>query len=136
MTVSLELAKKLKEAGWDTSVSYMWLQAKNLDAMDLDSDKWIRTPVGMLNPRVNTAYYAPSTDELLEVLPARVEDSYLCISKVLDWYCAYYEVSDYGAGTKTIYKEGDELVSLEFKAPTPSDALAKLWLKLKEEGII
>ncbi len=102
-TVSLELAKQLQEAGVEIETEHFY------DHPDRQARK------SNFLVKVKSPVPAPTTDELLEWLPEQYKDHHLIMVK--------FSPTDYLAG----YEHYQELPAL-----TPTDALAKLCLWVKE----
>ena len=115
-TVSLELAKQLKEAGIEIETYYSW---------------YVSSMAGSAIVRSNVAYEntipAPTTDELLEWLATYCE---VTLSNVP------YETEE---GTQlawvatAVLNSMDDTKDSHSSADTPADALAKLALWVKEQ---
>lgn len=129
-TCSLDIAKKLKEAGWPQSqggsadVCYVWThQPEAPKAVHLSGSDGIHD----YDYEPEWWFNAPTIAELLEALPDEAEDeegseARLTVTKTGKQYIATY---------------GDNEFALEAELnPNPADALALLWLALKEKKII
>jgi len=121
-TVSLETAKLLKEAGFRQEGGWYWTQHK------VDTKNCILN-LGKFNPDgCFHNFYAPTTDELLEELPYRINYQshwgYLSIDKT---NTPEYIVGYRGEGHKTLWAK---------EIGTLPEALARMWLWLKKEGLL
>ena len=81
--VSLEIAKKLKEAGWKKPVKFWWKLWKDIPS---DEGHYIIVPV--VNASF-TDFPAPLSDEILEELPDRLDGGWLTCQKVDLWEVGY-----------------------------------------------
>lgn len=110
-TVSLETAKKLKEAGFRKDTYFFW----NLD-LELN---WYIQPVQGL-------FKSPTTDELLEELhTAHITLGNLMFKKVIRKKVIKYQCQ-YGNQDQSPFFENESL----------HEALASMWLWLKAEGLL
>ena len=125
--VSLELAKKLKEAGWNKETEFWWqnLNSWNIVNKDLAEDVVYRN--AERNVAIETIV-APLATEILEELPPPKGDEEIVSGKMKlseEYYCCLESTNrDY----KLVRKE-----IIDFSLP---DTLAQMWLYLKEEGKI
>ena len=121
-TVSLEKAKALHEAGIIKESSFYWIPDEYdtednyilVWSNDFEGGVWYRERIP-----------APTTDELLEVLPDDISNIYtlsVCNGK----YIARHEV------IKSVLREK---VS-QFENDNPADALADLLLELNKQGLL
>lgn len=120
--VSLDIAKKLKEAGWKqitTTKSFYWLVYK--DGRNSLEYLWPTWAVADLKEY----FYAPTSGELLEALPVERENRRGLLAPLIlergtvvgGWFACYHD--DIGVSS-------DE----------PADALALLLLELVKKGIV
>ena len=135
--VSLELAKQLKEAGYpQESLFYVDEASKQTTYPNTEFRKIIREVDGKLT---NTEYFSsPTASELLEELPNYISDTpdgfYLHIAK---WH-EEIEKEPY----QCFYKPAKGNVKrafenfAEFRGNTTQDALAKMWLYLKQNNLL
>lgn len=129
ITTSLELSKQLKEAGLKAESEFYWLidspdpktgkERSRLEYCGNDkplSDEW---------KEIIPAYL---TDELLNELPHEVYcvKDYTTVTTDPDSQQVFYYRVNYGLGKKPVYFESKSL----------PNALAKMWLYLKQEGLI
>lgn len=124
--VSLELAKKLKEAGYRQESLFGWVENLNGDfsLVGIRPDR---------NKQINKLmdwYSAPTASELGEALPSRIinkdEFGYLIIQKLQ--LSNRYNIS---------YISMEELeISQAFIDKSEANARAKMWLYLKEKGLL
>jgi hypothetical protein len=128
--VSLELAKKLKEAGYKQKGLWWWYEHKQRGKDDDFSECLVldNEPDYTMHPREDwNKYVAPTVAELGERLPEAVEiNNYICslmINPCKGGWAVYY--SSYNG------KEGYSIT-----ADTEADARAKMWLYLKKEGLL
>lgn len=120
-TVSLETAKKLKDAGFEKETERRWVHLKSkktvmeskIDTWKCLTEDWDVDKLG---------YAAPNTDELLENIPHVLQHKRLTIRK-------YYNA--YGAG----YMMDEGWIEC-FEAKELPEVLALLWLFLKKEGLL
>ncbi len=127
MTVSLDIAKKLKEAGWEKETEKVWYY----DTYGRDSvDGW-----NLLELQENWLeefhekggkglFPAPTAGELLRELPAFVEEPKFAQLSLL------LEEGDWIASYQTIEVENEDL--FDVAADTPEVALGKLWIAIKK----
>ena len=114
--VSLSLAKKLKEAEWAKETEFIWARG----FVDL-SAFWFKYDSEEVLP-------APLAEEILEELPKRIAKP--MITYLLD-------ITPIKGGNIIRYIEYNWLhVLIDKEAPKLSDALAQLWLWLKENGYL
>lgn len=122
-TVNLETAKKLKDAGFKQDTQYYW-------KINPFNDEWYITSLRM--DKRFAAFSAPTTDELLEELPACVVkeiaskhdvNCWLQIDKIGD--------SEYYVG----YVHSQNVLYDLFNESLP-EALSQMWLFLKKEGLL
>ena len=118
--VTLETAKKLKEKGWNQSKTlFTYLNGIIVDSLTLSG----LTHEQM--PKDPEFVAAPDISELLDALPPYVE-----LHKNDDGsYSAYLDPQE-----PIDVQEGN--YSNQFDADTPAEALAALWLALREKGIV
>lgn len=142
-TVSLETAKALKEAGFRQDTLFYFVKAKYdkefhlsmfktqeafeenyivYDGIGISSHSSVEIELAI------ESYPAPTTDELLEELPDFLDGSALLYWKKL-WQgktCYFAEISTLNARKESKFFSGDSL----------PEALAKMWLHLKKEGLL
>jgi hypothetical protein len=126
LSVSLETAKKLKEAGWNkpTALVYTnYYHGEPTEKMHLEF------PVHTTDPN---KLYAPTTDEILADLPKTINGYANSDNKNVSYIVAVFKGEDtYFAG---YFFYGIELIV--FKNKSLVEALAELWLWAKEKGYI
>lgn len=120
ITVSLETAKKLKEAGWTKPTKLVWA----------DSEEWgIHVEWWDGHAPNSMIRYAPTADEMLADLPEIVDkdcyDAVLEVSKIN----SKYRVGYYSYGHHRYYNPYKDNESL-------AEAVAELWLWAKANGYI
>ena len=124
--VSLDLAKKLKEAGWNKKTEFIWARG----FVDLSAFKFKYGGEEVLP--------APLAEEILEELPKYIHEYVECERKT---YYPTAEINEIG------YRVGyrtepvclcDQIEWLYLSAPYDklSDATAQTWLWLKEHGYL
>ena len=130
--VSLELAKELKKAGYaqDSLFSYRHSLPNNISQLvntnnQLQDNKYFakrnRPEIQRMFENENKFYSAPTVAELGEALPILVEDNYSdCYKSADGWECSY----DHAMSGKF------------FTDKSEANARAKMWLYLKEEGLL
>ena len=112
--VSLELAIKLKEKGYPQEDSlFYWAKLRLRDG----TERWIIVEV---KPKVGGSYAAPISDEILEKLPRTITVE----NMISNWY-----VRIFCNEVLPVINDGVRNLRLP-------DALASLWLKLKEGGYL
>jgi len=117
--VSLDLAKKLKEAGWNKPKLHFWVKGEIGNPFVVDYE--LAKSFEILAP-------APLAEEILEELPKR-------ITKPMVTY--WLDISFIKRSNIVKYIEYDWLhILIDKEAPKLSDALAQLWLWLKEHGYL
>jgi hypothetical protein len=116
---SLEISKQLKETGWKKETEFYWLPCFNGV-----KEEWHLVPKKELCGcgGCKEALPAPLATELLEELPSELEDTCVLLIRKLE---KEYEV---GYGVDSITKE--------FEDKSLPNALAKMRLYLKKEGLI
>ncbi len=133
LTVSLETAKKLKEAGWNERTVFSYSQKINSDKgyTVLGDYRLVLTrDVGYAKNDSSTSIYAPTLSELLAEMPKELEDrgeskdwsTFLIIDFCGNIICYENEWREFE------YAFGDEEQLLE--------SASDLWLKLKSENLI
>lgn len=113
-TVSLELSRKLKEAGYPQEAEKWWWE----DNFGLEKNK-SRTLQDKKphNPKNGWVYFAsPTADEILEQLPQNTYCKKFFINANTWWECRK---------NKRFFQE-----------KSLADAAAKMWLYLKKEGLL
>lgn len=129
-TVSLDMAKLLKENGFRQDTSLIWAKPFDInnnftgDELEVETNDWLRYQ-GMQHAIFCAA---PTTDELLEELPEEIETiakGSLTINKLNNKY-------------EVLYDDGlERLVCLMICTnESLSEALASMWLYLKREGLL
>lgn len=123
--VSLEIAKKLKEAGW---AQELCAHGTELFYVTTHADKdaiWSREGIERWHGVVKEQTAAPTIGELLEALPLERRNFHnlrapLTLERELvvgGWFAGYHD-------------------DIGISSDTPADALAELWMALKEKGLI
>ena len=134
LITSLELCKQLKEAGFlqDTHFKWnVWDKNDELYIGEVDAswtqEEW-ENYTEDYNPPKSEFFAAPTTDELLNELPHEVYcvKDYTTVTTDPDSPQVFYYRVNYGLGKKPVYFESRWL----------PNALAKMWLYLKKEGLI
>lgn len=124
--VSLEVAKKLKEAGWRINGFFVWKIGKATGVENLR----ISYEAGD-NIEHFDFFFAPTIGELLEALP---NPRNITVANLKLYRCddetweAYFD--DWSEGENVSWK------NVIAKAPNAPDCLALLWLSLKEKNLI
>jgi len=127
--VSLDLAKKLKEAGWEKKTEFIWARG----FVDLSAFKFKYEGEEVLP--------APLAEEILEELPKKIIDDKtyrLRIEKYDDHYAVGYcydYLFSYQQGKNAIVESVLRWLKL-ITDSNISNALARLWLWLKENGYL
>jgi len=163
-TTSLEISKQLKEAGWKKETMWYWTNAYYVDHMGWipttltwekdgkavihpEKERWILnlgSPIeedryGKPDERC-IQYSAPLATEILEELPKKDDTDNLAkwhfeieLTKGGMFYCRYVHSSG-----KTIPETSDENEDnwISICDKSLADSLAKMWLYLKQEGLI
>lgn len=116
--VDLKIAKELKENGFPQNNAYRY-------EIDIKEVACLCQDFVPINDHVNYVVSAPCSDELLKELPKRIANYYqnLCIVKGNQTYWCGYE-------DETLERE------LAASAKKLSNALAKLFIRLKKEGYL
>lgn len=131
---SLELCKQLKEAGWNKETEFWWLRLPPLSEfrlLDTEEMREIKEFVGEDADDNDYAdgfefehYSSPLSDEILEELPCYTRVMIESKGKLGMLYQVSYA---YGSSPKQIHYETENNFV---------NALIKLWLYLKKEGLI
>lgn len=144
--VSRELAKKLKEAGYPQSTEWFIRLQKPIGLtkiywhgdMDYDNERFSGSKPEQVRFREENEFFAaPMTDELLEQLPNVIEEGktvyYLLIQNpfTADRRAHYHTVGTKGGRLHASLN--DSAIGV---AKTQPEALAQLWLWLKDHGYI
>lgn len=110
--VSLKIAKKLKLAGWDKETEFIYSNGCLLYKNKLLSNK--------------NVYYMPTAIELFNIMPRKIDDYFLVIYKL-----TYNE-------SEVIYEKNYPQYDFKYRFLNKnlSDALALMWIWLKENGYI
>ena len=134
-TTSYEISKKLKEAGFEAETEYYW------HAINDKIELYHVARAGLGDVK------AYDLETMLDALPESIQYKssncyYLCLraplrfsetNKTLGYYCECNEYMDN-------YRMGEEDGIFEFSKLSPNESLAdtagKMWLMLKEKGII
>jgi len=125
-TISLEKAKELRDVGWshETEKSILDLTMVG-DVVDFSSQEDI-------DPRT---YYTPTISELLDVLPKSVDTIHNHKKLIYEIVCIFDD-GEFMACYGFTYGAGEYDFIYECKSISLEDALASLWIKLKEEGLV
>lgn len=130
--VSLEIAKKLKEAGWkqlvEDGVQFWWLvpcDGRTPHVEPFRINEAIEEPVA-------DSIAAPTIGELLEALPVGIELYKERDDESRGDYCAQLDPD----GPNAVKEIMAERWADPCYSPNPADALALLWMALKERGIL
>lgn len=120
--VSLELSKQLKISGYPQQSFFYW--AAIGDSWTLRSPDYPKRPAGEI-------VAAPLASELGEQLPMEIEkhgllyELHICKNTEWgEWYCNYSRI------------EKTELLGYGRQDKSEADARAKMWLYLKQEGLL
>ena|SRR5215216_4573253 len=121
--VTLKTAKKLEAVGWPTDPEFAWVPYTQGDVWRGDLDvHWQVEPYHGQSDVVR----APTAQEIADQLPKHKDGKWLSIEwdgiadEPEEWFAKFLDVSGHD-GPVT-------------HAPTMAEALALLWLKLKETG--
>ena len=131
--VSLELSKKLKDAGYPQEGLFwhcLWTDRSTIEYVECDDD-FVTITGGSLARIV-----APTVAELGEEL-RKVQNEKVCISA----FPEYWESSKKWEQHVTHYynpktEEVHDSIKFDVVADNEADARALMWLKLKEEGLL
>lgn len=120
-TTSLELSQRMKEKGWNTPTDSVWAGNNENDVTIYTGIKW-RVPGTF--PKIWVP--APTSDDLLDVLPEDIEINEQGMLLHMTKYCAVYTFGyTYNQAFK-VYGEDSN----------PAEALGNLWCELKERNLI
>lgn len=158
ITVSLEMAKALKEAGWEQDIyvkekpqsQYVYMQ-DDLHLIHVDNDTdWILGNDYQSGSRELEEYgycTAPTAEEILRELPdpvkfpdnyegsIRFNEGYLLIEHDNeDWSAQYYHCV-YGGFKATVQRKDKEEWVVK-NADTLANAAAQMWVYLKEHNLL
>jgi hypothetical protein len=132
ITTSLDVSKKLKEAGYkQDSILYWWQNDCDEDHTQLRN----RIPNNQsLSIHKWFVYSAPTTDELLEQLPPDVSDRWILSINAID----YDDYKEYEVGYTKYFEDNGVWAYKDkyFQDKKLPDALAEMWLYLKKEGLL
>ena len=135
--MTLETAKALKEAGWDKETNLLMFEYGAGRTERILSDE-----ADGLNAKT---YPSPSLEELLAVMPARIEANKIFYDEVTnekilhDFSMVKFQTED---GIKFSFKYMTQVMDDDFSIPfieinsNPTEAVAQLWLKLRKEGVV
>ena len=123
ITTSLELSKRLKEAGWNEPTYFMWFNMRG-DEWELHRYR---------NNGLQGDCFAPTAEEIIEKLPKRLESSgdyfFLNCHRDGQWLVSYYSMlQDY-----TCYIN-DERIAVY--GESLADACALMCIHLKEHNLL
>lgn len=119
-TVSLELAKQLKEAGFPQETDFFYTR--------YGGDKWgVNLNLGIAK---EFGIAAPTADDLLDSLPANT-DITLSIKKGSKQYHV-----NYWWGTPNPLRKGSVTDYWQTHGDNPADALAEMWIYLKKHNLM
>ena len=120
-TVSLELSKKLKEAGYEQEGEWYYsliLDAKEASLMMKKDTKSFKTWGRIQDGGIVRYFVAPTLGELIRKMP--IDGQYIVHQAADDiWHC---ERRYHNTPMR--------------RSNTPEDACAKMWIYLKQEGLI
>jgi len=118
--VSLELAKEMKVLGFPQDSFWSWQLHKKWKT------KQLILSMAKTKPEIFDFYSALTVAEMGEALPRRINGYKLTIYLLQDgWDILYYH-----------YKEKHNLLGIEIQEEKFSDAMAKMWIYLKKEGLL
>lgn len=120
--ITLETAKKLKEAGWSKETNSVWEKQVGFSPIPIPANEMKNYDLGS----VEYVYPCPSLEELLAEMPEslNVHTYWFFLEKFAGKYYALYR----NVGFSPLR----ELIS----DPNPSEAVALLWLKLQSENLL
>ncbi|MGZ3593433.1 MAG: hypothetical protein ACXWOL_16300 [Ktedonobacteraceae bacterium] len=120
-TISLELAKQLKEAGYPQVTAFYWV-------ITLTQDyhlSWYDGELPQVLKERNDCYSSPSAEEILDQLPEDIKHRGILIIMKSEinktWKVSYQDVAS----------EEEDIIG--FAENFLADAAAKMWLHLKKE---
>lgn len=121
-TVNLELSKELKEAGYPQDTYWSWViqEFRHCENVFLHESKH----TGLYAE--NRKFASPTCDEILEQLPNEIGGRILRLNKDTVWY----EHNSIGAIIDRNIRIPDQFDTIV------SNALAKMWLYLKQNGLL
>ena len=133
-TVSLETAKKLKEAGLELDTYFVWTNTGNLYIKQTGNTLWQTADFTGKYDLRGVYFPAPTLDELLEVMPCYTNDNENYLFGMLKStdnkrYYAYYRNGHHFA---MVYNG----CTLYCCNENPAEAVAELWLKLKANKLV
>jgi len=126
--VSLELAKKLKEAGWEKETVYWWWERRSSSGKLITQEARYKDdpPIFLDGNTVEIIAPAPLAEEMLEELPKKITKHSL----------TYWLTMDYDDAYIMTYSDCDWFAIVQSMDKKLSNALARLWLWLKENGYL
>lgn len=123
-TVSLELAKSLKEKGYPQDKGFFWARD---GALQKEKDWFLTRIDGKGVTKADWVDYvaSPTADEILEELPERIKGhKTIGMGKSMgEWLIGYQKI-------------GNELQAIRFGDESIANAAAKLWFYLKENDLL
>ena len=144
--VSLELANQLKKAGWKKETKFYWVKEKTNECESLNAfDLMIKVGEEFIPVTIETVYEnfevkrcdyfsAPLATEILEELPSIIERE---ITEINTFGVGTLYIARMVKGTYVVeYCDGDMNVIKEFGDLSLPNALAKMWIYLKKEGLL
>lgn len=133
MTVSLETAKKLKEAGFPQyGIISLWRQG--VPRMDKPSGYYELCHTGLMR---GEDIAAPTTDELLAALPAQIiKEGQAYGLEILKNYRPSPLGDKYSVSYVYTYSDSYAALDNKFLMGDLPEALAECWLWLKKEGLL
>lgn len=131
--LTLETAKKLKEVGWSKETEWIWYN------INPTKNQWVKILYDMLEDYVNEFIWSPSLEELLAEMPREIllekpNPRYLPLvldRKTVEWRCGYTGYTEH-----YLTKENIETFIFLGRHPDPTEAVAQLYIKLRQEGLI
>lgn len=131
ITVSLDMAKKLKKAGWPQDALFYW--CKYWETLDWE----VREPEPAYT-RDGNQVAAPTAEEILRRLPTLIKtdgkDFWLTINKM-------FRDNPMGEGWQVWYTNRDDVSSLwltteQWSNADLANASAQMWIYLKENSLL
>lgn len=141
ITTSLEVSKRLREAGWGKTTHNWWMVGEKTILQNIHCDP--------LYPYNVEWYPAPTAEEILGELPKYIDKGRLSIFSPTDtephgsWHISYCErfenYSDVACGMNLVRKrrgKSKHEYCLSESSPSLANASAELWIYLKENKLI
>ncbi|SRR6266702_3082958 len=137
-TVSLELAKQLKEAGYPQDVCHLgsWYYQGAPNEIEKEKGYVLLMHNNLLAARELIKVLAPTFDEIVDVLPREIKKNHSVYWLCIEPANHLEEISSELKGFAVGYRNSKEWIAPFFEASLIADAAAKMYLYLKKERLL